>query len=605
MDILNFINNSSSATFLFNVVGSMADMSVVSFVANEWMSLPYSLSVAIAVPHEIESFDDLIGNEALLTVINNDLLAGGEDRYFHGLVRRFEHTGMSGDNYYLYETEVVPAIFKLALRKNSRIFQNMNTHDIVKQLLEEAGITSDRYRFALQDKERMRKFCVQYRETDLEFITRLLEEEGIFYFFEHYEDKHVLVFGDSSVVHVPIGGNPAITFNSHGGMVAETESINGFTFSQRLTPEAFTHKNFNFKNPSVDLAAKKTGAEEAKSEIYEYPALHVTEERGNALARARMEGLKSMQKQGHGQSSSCRLTPGYNFTLSGHDSTSLNAEYLIVDVSHSGTQPQSLEETSQGSFSYGNMFTVIPATTPFRPAITRQKPIVKGLQTAIVVGPKGEEIHTDEYGRVRVQFHWDREGKRDDKSSCWLRIGQTWSGNGWGMISIPRVGDEVLVDFIDGDPDRPIIVGSVNNAESPALYSLPANKTQSGIRTRSYPNGGRDNYHELRFEDKKGSEEIYLQSEKDWNILVKNNKGQTVGNNETLTVKSSRSKSIGGSQNETVGGDSTVSVTGALSETAREITLTAQSKITLVCGGSTIVVEPSGVTIKGATINMN
>ncbi|MRS03824.1 type VI secretion system tip protein VgrG, partial [bacterium] len=333
MDILNFINNSSSATFLFKVVGSMADMSVVSFVANEWMSLPYSLSIAIVTPYEIESFDDLIGSEALLTVINNDLLAGEGDRYFHGLVRRFEHTGMSGDNYYLYETEVVPAVFKLALRKNSRIFQHAQTQDIVKQLLEEAGITSDRYRFAIQDKKRMRKFCVQYQETDLEFITRLLEEEGIFYFFEHYEDRHVMVFGDSSVVHVPIGGNPVITFNSNSGMVAETESINGFTFSQRLTPEAFTHKNFNFKNPSVDLAAKKTGAEETKSEIYEYPALHVTEERGNALASARMEELKAMQRQGHGQSSSCRLTSGYNFTLSGHESMSLNTEYLIVDVS--------------------------------------------------------------------------------------------------------------------------------------------------------------------------------------------------------------------------------------------------------------------------------
>ncbi|ABB30531.1 type VI secretion system Vgr family protein [Geobacter metallireducens RCH3] len=557
MDILNLFNNSSSATFLFEVSGSAADMSVVSFTANEWMSLPYSVSVAFATPYGIESFDDIIGSEALLTIINKDLLAGGEDRYFHGIVRRLERIGSSSNNYCLYEAEIVPAVFQLSLRKNSRIFQNTMTQDIVKQLLEESGITSDRYRFALQNKERLRKFCVQYRETDLDFVTRLLEEEGMFYFFEHYSDKHVLVISDSSVVHVPINGNPSITFNSNGGMVAETESIYGFTSSQRMTSEVFVHRNFNFKNPSVDMTAKASDSQESKREIYEYPALHVTQERGSALARAHREGLKTMQKQGHGQSSSCRLTPGYNFALIGHDSASLNIEYLIVDVSHSGTQPQSLEEMSQGPFSYGNSFTVIPATTPFRPTATRQKPIVKGIQTAIVVGPKGEEIYADEYGRIKVQFHWDREGRRDEKSSCWLRIGQTWSGNGWGMINIPRIGDEVLVDFIDGDPDRPIIVGSVNNAESPALFSLPANKTQSGIRTRSYPNGGRDNYHELRFEDKKGSEEIYLQSEKDWNILVKNDKTQNVEHDEALHVANNRLKTVGVDQMVQVGANHT------------------------------------------------
>ena len=541
-------------------------MSVVSFSANEWVSLPFTITVTITAPLEIESFDGLIGSEALLTILNKDLLASGGDRYFHGLVRRFEHTGTSGNNYHLYEAEIVPAVFQLSLRKNSRIFQNITTQDIVKQLLEEAGITSERYRFALQNKERLRKFCVQYRETDLDFMTRLLEEEGIFYFFEHSQDKHVLVMSDTSIVHVPIKGNPLITCNSHGGMVAETESIQGFTFSQRMTSEAFVHRNFNFKQPTVDLTVKAAD-QQSKREIYEYPALHVTQERGNVLAQARKEELAAMQRQGHGQSSSCRLTPGYNFTLTGHESSSLNIEYLIVDVSHSGTQPQSLEETAQGSFSYGNIFTVTPAITPFRPHITKQKPVVKGLQTAIVVGPEGEEIYTDEYGRVKVQFHWDREGQRDEKSSCWLRISQPWSGQTWGMITIPRIGDEVLVDFIEGDPDRPIIVGSVNNAESPALYSLPANKTQSGIRTRSYPNGGRDNFHELRFEDKKGSEEIYLQSEKDWNILVKNDKAQNVGHDEALHVGNNRLKIVGANQTVQVGANHTETIGANKTET--------------------------------------
>ena len=556
---MNVMANASMETFLFKVTGSPAELAVVSFNANEWMSLPFSLSVVLASSWEITSFHSIIGQEALLTILNNDFLSGGQNRYFHGLIRRFEHTGMSGRKY-LYEAEVVPAVFRLSLRKNSRIFQSMQTQDIVSQLLEESGMTSDRYRFVLQDEKRMRGFCVQYQENDLEFISRLLEEEGIFYFFEHQVDKHVIVFADTSTVHVPVNGNPSIGFNPGGGMVAKTESVHSFTFSQRLVPEAFTHKNFNFKKPSLDLSVKKVAGQQPNLEVYEYPALHVTEERGNALANARLEQLTAMQKQGHGQSSSCRVTPGYNFTLMNHESNSLNIEYLLIDVSHSGFQPQCLEETSQESFSYENSFTVIPAHTTYRPSVTRQKPVVKGVQSAIVVGPEGEEIYTDEYGRIKVQFHWDREGQRNEKSSCWLRIGQPWSGNGWGMITIPRIGDEVLVDFIDGDPDRPIITGSVNNAQSPALFPLPANKTQSGIRTRSYPNGGSDNFHELRFEDRKGSEEIYLQSEKDWNILVKNDKGQTVGRDESLTVGNNRTKIVGVDQMVQVGANHTESI---------------------------------------------
>lgn len=551
-------NPASKACYLFEIFGQSEEISVVNIWSNEALSKLYTTQVTLVSPSEIRSFDDLIGQEALLTIINNDPDSGG-DRYFHGIVRKFEQVGKNG-RFYLYAAEVVPALQQLSLRRNCRIFQKMQVQEIVKKILEEGGIYSDCYRFALTNQERLRKFCVQYRETDLDFISRLLQEEGIFYFFEHYKDRHVLVMGDDPIVHVPIQGKPSITLNTQDGLVAEKESIQFFSFSQRLRSGVFAHRNFNFKKPSLDLTANKKGTTPRKLEVYDYPGLHVDPGRGEYLAKVRLEELTATRQQGHGHGSSRRLIPGYTFSLTDHQTKSLNAEYLILDVTHSGSQPQVMEEVGGGAASYSNQFNVIPAKTPFRPPLSIGKPVVKGVQTAIVVGPPGEEIHTDRYGRIKVQFHWDRDGKRNDGSSCWLRPAQGWGGGGWGMVMLPRVGDEVLVDFVDGDPDRPVIVGSAYNEENLPLYGLPAKKTVSTLKTRSYPKGSLDNYNELRFEDMKGSEEIYLQGEKDWNILIKNDKGQTVGHDETLRVENNRDKSVGVDQYVSIGNNHTETI---------------------------------------------
>ncbi|NMC74696.1 MAG: type VI secretion system tip protein VgrG, partial [Geobacteraceae bacterium] len=263
----------------------------------------------------------------------------------------------------------------------------------------------------------------------------------------------------------------------------------------------------------------------------------------------------------YGNSTCPRLQPGAVFTLTDHPHADFNAEYFVYAVTHGGEQPQVLQEHgSGGSAHYFNSFSVIPANVTYRPERISCKPFVPGLLSAIVTGPKGEEIWPDEYGRVNVQFHFDREGKMDEKSSCWLRTVQFWNGTTWGSQFIPRVGDEVLVSFINGDMDYPVIIGSVPNAAKPPNYNLPANKTQSGIRTRSTPGGTPDNFNELRFEDKKGSEEIYLQGEKDWNILIKNDKGQYVGHDETLNVVNNRSKRVGVDQVETIGVNKTINV---------------------------------------------
>lgn len=564
---------SSSASFIFNVTDSSIEFAVISFRAREALSTPFSVELTLASENETSNLDEFVGRESLLTIANSDSDSGG-DRFFHGVIRKFEHRGDNG-RFTLYEAEMVPTLRQLALRRNCRIFQSMQTQEIVALILKEHGILSDRCRFALTNRERFRRYCVQYRESDLDFVTRLLEEEGIFYFFEHYKDRHVMVMGDDPIVHVPLPGEASITFNTGDGLKADRESIHSFRFSDEMRPGAYTHRNFNFKKPSLDLTSEKKSKKSGRFEVYDYPALHVLPDRGDYLARVRLEALTCMGRQGNGDSGSCRLTPGYTFTLTGHDAESLNRDYLITEVAHSGEQPQSLEEKGSGGASYRNSFTVIPADVPFRPPPTVEKPVVTGLQTAVVTGPPGEEIHTDRYGRVKVRFHWDREGITDDRSSCWVRCAQGWGGGGWGTLFLPRVGDEVFVDFIDGDPDRPIIRGSVYNEEKLPLYELPFNKTVTTLKTRSYPEGSFDNFNELRFEDRKGSEEVYLQGERDWNILIKNDKGQFIGRDESLRVGNNRTKKVGVDQTvdigsnhtETIGNDKSVTIGSNRDET--------------------------------------
>lgn len=564
----------SQADLLFAIKGA-PEIEVAYFQAHEGISEPFAVNVALASTSQIQ-YNDVIQKETLLTI------SGGEaDRHFHGIVRKFEHTGKNGLKY-LYQAEIVPFLQLLSLEKDCRIFQNKDVHEIVADIFHESGIPADRYEFRLKNKDHLRKFCVQYRETDMDFVCRLLQEEGIFYFFEHSKDKHVMVFGDDTVNYKSIEGNPEIPFKPANGLNPEKESISYVDFSRRLRPGTYTHTNYNFKKPSVDLETKERGKDEKlqKFEIYDYPGPYGQEDRGKKLAKIRLEAGKALEEQANGSSNCPRLAAGFTFKLEGHDFKSFNREYLLVGVSHSGQQPQALEEQSGSGAgaSYSNNYAAIPSTVAFRPLKSIEKPYVRGLQTATVVGRKGEEIHTDPWGRVAVQFHWDRRGKNDENSSCWIRAGQMWGGGGWGAQFIPRVGDEVLVDFMEGDPDWPIIVGCVYNEANQPIYDPTKNKTQSGIRTRSYPDG--PGFNELRFEDKKGEEHIYLQGERDWNILVKNDKGQNVGHDETLSVANNRTKTVGANQSETIGANKEIQVGADHTETiGANMNLTvAQSK---------------------------
>ncbi len=556
---MSLLQQGSQADFTFKIQGA-PDVAVVDFSGSEKISTPFEFFISLASADRIY-FDDVLRQEALLTIE-----AAGGARYFHGIISQFDHTGKDGLNY-LYRACLVPFTQLLSLERDCRIFQNKNVQDIIANIFSDSKIPSDRYDFKLRHKERKRHNCVQYRETDLDFISRILAEEGIFYFYTHASDKHVMVFGDDPGIYPDIPGAKEIAFRSSSGLNPEDEAVSVIDFSRRLRPGAYAQTNYNFKKVSVPLSTQERSKDEKirSFEVYDYPGLYGDADRGKMLARARLDALTALQAQAKGESNCPRMLPGHVFTLAGHDVSSFNADYLLISVSHEGRQSQALEERSdEAGAGYSNVIKAIPAKTAYRPSANMGKPCIRGIQTATVVGPANEEIYVDEHGRVKVHFHWDRKGKKDEQSSCWLRCAQTWGGQGWGSVFIPRIGDEVIVSFMEGDPDWPIITGSVYNADRPPLYDLPANKTRTSIKTKSYPNS--NGFNELRFEDLAGSEEIYLQGEKDWNILIKNNKGENVGHDETLSVVNNRAKTVGVNQSESIGANKNILVGGSHSE---------------------------------------
>jgi len=541
------------ARFLWEISGVSSETLVVDFTAHERISSPFEVSASLACEEEIK-FDDALGKEVLLTLLGDD-----ENRYFHGIVSKFQQAGGQGRFHY-YHARVVPHLWLLSLEQDCRIFQNKTVQEIVTQILKDAGMTSDRFDFRLQGQYPPREYCVQYRETDLQFISRLLEEEGIYYFFEHSKQKHVVVFADSTAAYKPIPGKPDVPINPPGGMVPDGEFVFGFAFSRRILSGKVTQKDFNFEKPSLNLTVQEQASSNQKLEVYDYPGKYADQSRGKKLTQVRLQEAMAFRDKAEGQSACPRFTAGFTFKLTGHDWKAFDQEYILVEVLHTGSQPQSLQEEggSGGGASYSNDFICIPSSVTLKPERISLKPVVEGVQTAIVVGPAGEEIYCDEHGRVKVQFHWDREGKRNEKSSCWIRVSQTWAGAGWGAMHIPRIGQEVVVSFIEGDPDRPIVTGRVYHGTNKPPYTLPDEKTKSTIKSDSTIGGGGSN--ELRFEDKKGSEEIYLHGQKDWTIVIENDKNQNVGNNETLSIGKNRSKTVGKNESESIGENKSISV---------------------------------------------
>jgi len=605
--------------FLFYI--SDKTFRVVNFMAREAISRPFEVELMLASTDEI-NFDDTIAQEALL------IIRGQKDRYFHGIINKFMQSGKKG-RFFLYQAMMVPSIWLLSLRKNSRIFQNKSTKDIVKKLLEEVGVLSNSFSFKLQEKCDPREYCVQYRETDLNFISRLLEEEGIFYFFEHKKNKHTMIFGDSPVCYQPIKGTSKISFRPSGGMVTTEEFINTFSLARQIQSGSVTLKDFFYEKPSLNLTSTEKGSAFKSLEIYDYPGLYTEKSKGKQRTKTRLKETILFTDVAEGKGLCRTFTPAFTFQLTDHKQSALNQEYLLVEVNHSGEQPQSLEESGGGAgFSYSNDFLAIPSSVTYKPERNSPKPFVEGVQTALVVGPSGEEIHTDKFGRIKVQFHWDREGKYDDKSSCWIRVSQNWAGKNWGGIFLPRIGQEVIVDFLEGDPDRPIVTGCVYNAESIPPYALPAEKTKSTIKTRSSKGGG--GFNEIRFEDKKDNEQIFIHAQKNMDVRIKNNLREWIGYDTHLIVNHDQIENVEGDKHQTVKGDQNQKTEGTASieivkdfhqkvgqnfalDSAQEIHLKAGSNliieagssITLKASGSFITIDSGGVAVKGSMIKLN
>lgn len=546
----------NTARFTFSANGN--ELSVYEFKVRERISELFEAQIKLVSEQEF-SFEEIIGKTALLTLESPE-----GDRYLNGMIHRFMLAGSRG-RFFVYEAHVVPQVHLLTLRRDCRIFQDQNVPDIVKKVLVDAGVAADLFTFRLQGTYEEREYCVQYRESDWDFISRLLAEEGIFYFFEHSDDKHLLVFGDGTVNYQPILGNDQVLYNPGEGLMAEEEAIEEFRASRQIRSGKYASRDYNFEKPSVKLKAEDSDGENRHLEIYDYPGEYTTEKVGYNYAQVRLQQATMFKEKAEGKSLVPRFVPGFTFQLVGHAMERLNQTYLLVGVTHSGAQPQVLEETAEPNRSthYDNQFLAVPSEVTIRPDAVYAKPVVEGVQTAIVTGPDEEEIYTDEYGRVKVLFHWDRVGTADGRSSCWIRVSQQWAGAGWGAMFIPRVGHEVIVDFIEGDPDRPIITGRVYHGTNMPPYALPEEKTKSTIKSNSYKKGEGSN--EIRFEDKKGNEEIYLHGQKDWIISINNNKSQSIGYNESLSVGNDRTKTVAKNQQITVGQNHSETVGGNMS----------------------------------------
>jgi len=658
------VRDFSQAQIAFSLIGgSPNEFQVRRFRGTEGMSQLFRFEIDLACVDPDVPLSDPIGRAARLTI-------SGENgpRHFHGIIGRFENTGEGPADCH-YRAELVPQMWLLTHRYDSRIFQNKTVAEIVSDVLIRAGIPSDRFEFVLAERHPRRDYCVQYRETDYNFVARLLEEEGICYFFDHAAEAHKLVMSDCDAAYRSVRAPVPVRFIPPNGMHEGEEHIYDFRMSQEVRPGKVTLRDYNQEKPSLDLQCDSHSDRDQKLEVYDYPGEYQLQGDGFNLARLRTQELECRRKIGYASADCIHMTPGRVFLMTDHPRSEYNTAFLVTRVVHEGREavnatfenpaavtpdpllnralssarahqdrtirelaealsghlqrlnpPKTREhkgapprwlvhagrvasdpsviaaalgsdctelmssgrpvesghgDDEQSNAPYRCEVECIPAETVFRPSRVTPWPEMRGCQTAIVVGPQGEEIYTDEQGRVKVQFYWDREGKRNENSSCWIRASQAWAGTGYGGISMPRIGQEVIVDFVEGDPDRPIIVGRVYNGEQKAPQAmpapsrmtgkgpepiaamqgrpqtLPAVKTRTSIKSNSTPGGGGAN--EITLDDVAGSELVFVNATKDMVRTVGNDDTTTIGNDQRLSVDNCQFEFVGISKDLFVG----------------------------------------------------
>ncbi|PDT10998.1 type VI secretion system tip protein VgrG [Rhizobium sp. M1] len=485
--------------------------------------------------------------------------SGDKKRWFSGLVTDFRLTRIE-ERFAYYEAEVRPWLWLLGNSTDCRIFQNMSVVEIVEKIF--SKYKAAKFEKRLQGSYEAREYCVQYDESDLDFVQRLLEHEGIMYFFEYAEGEHTLVLADAMNKLKPAPGYGSVKFRAEGDPVRRDEEyMTDWVSTSSVQPGIFAHTDYDFTKPGADLMAQSAqpfSHAEAQGEHYRHPGAHLTVGRGDAVAVVRREEIQAAHQRIAAAGTVRGLASGSTFKLENFPRKDQNAEYVVLRADYRLFDPGYRPAADAGEETFRAIFQVAPTSITYRPPRTTTRPVMRGPQTATVVGPAGEEIFTDKYARVKVQFHWDRLGKKDQNSSCFVRVSQTWSGAGWGFIQIPRIGQEVIVDFLEGDPDRPIITGRVYNGKEMPPYELPGNATQSGLKTNSSPGGG--GWNELRFEDKAGSEEVYFQAQKDHNLLIKHDRSKLVQHDQSDRIDNNAKHSVGVNLDEDVGNNKTTKV---------------------------------------------
>ncbi|NRD71851.1 type VI secretion system tip protein VgrG [Shewanella sp. VB17] len=615
----------SGLRFHFKAKGLAQDsFDVLDFTFIESLSQPFEVKLSLLSRLDNLTPESVVDQAGLMSWSQNDSI----ERHVHGIVSQFSK-GDTGHHHTQYTITLVPALSRLKLRQNSRIFQQQSVLTIISTLFSEMGISDVAFSCDARFESDVREYCVQYRETDFDFISRLAAEAGLFYYFEHIEDKHTLVFCDSTAKLSPLA-NP-FPYNALSGGVAEVAFVRRFSYQHQIKPAIVSLKDQSFKKPQYSFLQSSTGQhltfQQTDYEHFDYPGRYKDDATGKPITQVRQEYLRRHAQLARGQSNIMQAISGAKFTLAEHSDAALNRDWVLTQVTHTGEQGAAAEEANtQKPTRYSNDFEAIPASNPWqaRPCV---KPLVAGSQMATVVGPEGEEIFCDEYGRVKVQFPWDRYGEGDDTASCWVRVSQDWAGGQYGMMALPRIGHAVIVSFLEGDPDQPIITGRTFHSINQVPYPLPANKTRTVLKTQTHKGEGSN---ELRFEDEADKQEIYIHGQKDMNTLVENDQAQHIKHDQHLLVDNERLTHIKANQHMTVEGESRTLVKGDASlqtdaslqqkvakasildagvevhiKVGQKVVIESGSEITLKAGGSFVKIDPAGVHLSGPAINLN
>jgi type VI secretion system secreted protein VgrG len=582
----------------------------LSMQGTEQLGRTFGYTVHLLSPDPDIVLTDLIGQKVSVSVELTPQEA--KPRYFHAHVIHFQREGKLGD-YFVYSAHLAPWLWLLSYAADCRIFQNASIPDIVMAVFRQHAISdfSDSRLTGIYPKL---DYVTQYDESDLAFVSRLMEDAGIYYYFEHEKDKHTLVLADSYSAHHKADGYeeiPLLETKIRGART--TDYIDRWSRWNDLRPGAVVMTDYDFEKPRVPLEAQRVAPnnhDKADFEVYQYPGNYNERSAGEDICRRRLDEFNATYEQMGGSGNIRGLGVGNLFDLVIPPPAATRHEYLVDYASYDlrvGGYETKASVDNDNVFSM--QFTVLDSKRQFRPERRFKPKKMPGPQTATVVGKSGEEIWTDKYGRVKVQFHWDRKGKNDENSSCWIRVAQVWAGKQWGAMHIPRIGQEVIVDYLNGDPDRPIITGRLYNADNMPPYDLPANQTQSGIKSRSSKGGTANNFNEIRFEDLKGKEELHIQAELDMSTNVKRNQTLYVGGDQNITIHGNQTTSVHGTDEKTgkkLPVQSVTTVTGKHTFDASDtIKIQAPTSITLECGGSTIVMVPGKITLTaggGATI---